>query len=93
LNHNKKNNSGCKRYDVVMKFKIIVIKRLYNLSNDLMEYLIIARLSFKSFLGLSSGDQIAYKNTIWLFQNDLIGKNLERDYFHNFTFIYSKSAY
>ena len=27
LNHNKKSNSGCKPYDVVMMFKIIVIKR------------------------------------------------------------------
>ena len=38
LNHNKKNNAGQKPFDVVMMFKIILIKRFYNLSDEQAEY-------------------------------------------------------
>jgi len=55
LNCNKKSNAGCKPYDVVMMFKIILLKRFYNLSDEQAEYQINDRLSFKDFLGLSSG--------------------------------------
>ena len=52
LNHNKKSNAGCKPDDVVMMFKIILLKRFYNLSDEQAEYQINDRLSFK----LSSGE-------------------------------------
>ena len=71
LNQNKKNNAGCKRFDVVMMFKIILLKRLYHLSDRQAEYQIHDRLSFKEFLGLSSGDRIPNTNTIRTFQNKL----------------------
>ena len=58
LNHDKKSNAGCKPYDVVMMFKIILLKRFYNLSDEQAEYQITDRLSFKEFLGLSSGDRV-----------------------------------
>ena len=31
LNHDRKSNAGSKRYDVVMMFKIILLKRFYNM--------------------------------------------------------------
>ncbi len=38
LNTNKKSTAGCKPYDVVMMFKIILLKRFYNLSDEQTEY-------------------------------------------------------
>src|SRR5215469_15633310 len=81
LNHEKKNNSGQKPYDVVMMFKIILLKRFYNLSDEQTEYQINDRLSFKEFLGLRSGDKVPDSRTIWVFQDNLIQKNLEEKLF------------
>ena len=84
LNHNKKSNAGCKPHDVVLMFKIILLKRFYNLSDEQAEYQINDRLSFKEFLGLSSGDRVPDARTIWLFQDNLIQKNLEATFFEHF---------
>jgi len=81
LNHEKKSNVGQKPYDVVMMFKIILLKRFYNLSDEQAEYQINDRLSFKEFLGLKSGDKVPDSRTIWLFQENLIQKNLEEKLF------------
>ena len=37
LNREKKSNAGQKPYDVVMMFKIILLKRFYNLSDEQAE--------------------------------------------------------
>ena len=84
LNHDKKSNAGSKRYDVVMMFKIILLKRFYNLSDEQAAYQINDRLSFKDFLGLSSGDRVPDARSIWLFQDTLIRKNLEEALFKQF---------
>jgi IS5 family transposase len=84
LNHEKKSNAGQKPYDVVMMFKIILLKRFYNLSDEQTEYQINDRLSFKEFLGLSSGDRVPDSRTIWLFQENLIQNNLEEKLFELF---------
>src|SRR5574344_1960497 len=47
LNTNKKSTAGCKPYDVVMMFKIILLKRFYNLSDEQTEYQRNDRLSFR----------------------------------------------
>lgn len=56
-NKAKKNNAGAKPYDVVMMFKVMVIKHYYNLSDHQVQYQITDRQSFKDFLGLASGDK------------------------------------
>jgi len=84
LNHDKKSNAGCKPHDVVMMFKILLLKRFYNLSDEQAEYQINDRLSFKEFLGLLSGDRVPDARTIWLFQDNLIQKNLEATLFEQF---------
>jgi IS5 family transposase len=84
LNHDKKSNAGSRPYDVVMMFKIILLKRFYNLSDEQAEYQINDRLSFKEFLGLQSGDRVPDSRTIWLFQENLIQKNLEEKIFDQF---------
>ena len=84
LNQDKKSNAGNKPYDVVMMFKILLLKRFYNLSDEQCEYQINDRLSFREFLGLSSGDRVPDARTIWLFQDKLIGKHLEEKLFDRF---------
>jgi len=77
LNHDKKSKAGCRPFDVVMMFKIILIKRVFNLSDKQTEYQIYDRLSFKEFLGLSSGDRVPNANTIRFFRKKLKDKDLE----------------
>jgi IS5 family transposase len=67
-----------------MMFKIILLKRFYNLRDEQAEYQITDRLSSIDFLGLSDGDRIPDARTIWLFRNNLIQKNLEETLFEQF---------
>jgi hypothetical protein len=66
-----KSNAGAKRYDVVMMFKLMVLQRYYNLSNEQTEYQIVDRTSFRRFLGLAEGDRVPDARTIWLFRERL----------------------
>ena len=84
LNQDKKSTAGNKPYDVVLMFKIILLKRFYNLSDEQAEYQINDRLSFREFLGLSSGDRVPDARTIWLFQDNLIKRQLEEKLFDCF---------
>src|SRR6267378_455539 len=48
----RKSNAGRKPYDTILKFKIVVLQSLHNLSDEQTEYLIRDRLSFMRFLDL-----------------------------------------
>ena len=84
LRENRKSAAGCKPYDVVMMFKILLLKRFYNLSDEQAEYQINDRLSFKEFLGLSGGDRVPDSRSIWLFQDKLIRQKLDEKLFSKF---------
>ena len=84
LTKNKKNNSGAKPYDPVLLFKILILQRIYNLSDEATEYQIIDRLSFKNFLGLASDDKVPDQNTIWSFREKLGEKDTVSDLFNGF---------
>ena len=49
----EKGIGGRPPFDYVMMFKIMVLQRYYNLSDEQMQYQILDRLSFMRFLGLS----------------------------------------
>lgn len=59
-------------YDYVMMFKILVLQRLYNLSDSQMQYQIMDRLSFMRFLGLNLDDKVPDEKTIWHFREQLV---------------------
>ena len=42
----RKSNAGRKPYDTILKFKIVVLQSLHNLSDEQTEYLIRDRISF-----------------------------------------------
>lgn len=72
---------GRPSYDVVMMFKILVLQRLYNLSDDQTEYQINDRRSFMRFLGLELCDPVPDAKTIWKFRNDLAQTNAMEESF------------
>ena len=43
---------GRPAYDYILMFKILILQRYYNVSDDGIEYAILDRLSFMRFLGL-----------------------------------------
>jgi len=68
---------GRPRHDVVMMFKVLVVQRYYNLSDEQTELQIADRLSFQQFVGLTLADKVPDEKTIWLFRNE-IGKGIRR---------------
>ena len=63
-------------YDVILMFKLLVVQRLYNLSDDALEYQVTDRLSFQRFLGLSFAGSVPDSKTIWLFRERLQQQDL-----------------
>jgi len=59
-------------YERLMMFKILVLQRIYNISDDQTEYQINDRMSFQRFLKLSLSDKIPDAKTIWLFRETLM---------------------
>src|SRR5262249_38516856 len=64
----RRSNAGRKPYDAIMKFKIMLLQSLNNLSDEKTEYLIRDRMSFIRFLGLELEDPVPDATTIWLFR-------------------------
>ena len=63
-------------FDKLMMFKIIILQRYYNLSDEQTEFQIKDRLSFMQFLGLQIGDTIPDQKTIWHFKKHKLSKRL-----------------
>lgn len=49
--------------------RIQVLKRLYNLSDEQMEYQLLDRMSYKRFCGLAQATNIPDRTTVWMFEN------------------------
>jgi len=77
-------NAGRKSFDVLLMFKILILKNLHNLSDEETERQIRDRLSFRDFLGLSFSDIVPDAKTIWLFGEQLKDLGLERMLFDRF---------
>ena len=80
-----KGAGGRPPFDHIMMFKILVLQRVYNLSDDQTEYQINDRISFMRFLGLSISDRIPDAKTIWLFRDTLVKANVIKKLFDKFT--------
>jgi IS5 family transposase len=71
-------------YDYVLMFKILILQRYYNLSDDQTEYQINDRMSFMRFLNLTIADDIPDSKTVWLFREQLINLELVEPLFRLF---------
>jgi len=90
LTKEAKGKGGRPPYDYVLMFKILILQRYYNLSDDQAEYQINDRISFMRFLDLTISDDVPDSKTIWSFTErltdidlipalfDLFGKELAR---------------
>jgi len=79
-----KGKGGRPPYDYVLLFKILILQRYYNLSDDQIEYQINDRMSFMRFLDLSIADDIPDSKTIWKFREQLIDLGIILDLFQLF---------
>ena len=80
-----KSKAGRPPFDYVMMFKILVLQRFYNISDDQTEYMINDRMSFQRFLGLTLADKVPDAKTIWAFRETLAQKNKMRNLFKKFS--------
>ncbi len=80
----RKSNAGRKPYDAILKFKILVLQSLHNLSDEQTEFLIRDRLSFMRFLDLGLEDAVPDATTIWLFREALVEAGLIDKLFESF---------
>jgi IS5 family transposase len=65
----KKNPKGGRpRLDPLKMFKVLILQKMYNLSDHAVEFQIADRMSFQRFIGISSIKEIPDEKTIWLFR-------------------------
>lgn len=79
-----KGPGGRPPYDYVLMFKILILQRYYNLSDEQVEYQINDRMSFMRFLDLTIADDIPGSRTVWLFREQLIDLGLVEKLFDLF---------
>jgi IS5 family transposase len=79
-----KGPGGRPPFDYVMMFKILILQKLYNIADDMTEYLIKDRLSFQRFLGLSLCGTVPDAKTIWHFREELNKANVLDKIFNRF---------
>lgn len=75
---------GAKPYDPVLMFKILILQRLYKLSDQQAEYQITDRMSFTRFLGLRIGERIPDYSTVWRFREALTEAGVMKRLFDDF---------
>lgn len=76
-----KGPGGRPPYDYVLMFKILILQRYYNLSDDQVEYQINDRMSFMRFLDLTIADDIPDSRTVWAFREQLVDLGLVEQLF------------
>jgi len=80
----RKSNAGRPAFDALLMFKVLVLKAMYNLSDDQTELQIRDRISFRDFLGLTFADIVPDAKTIWAFAEQLKHLELEQALFDRF---------
>jgi IS5 family transposase len=85
LQKEPKGPGGRPPFDYVMMFKMLILQRLYNISDAQAEYQIKDRLSFMRFLGLALCDTVPDEKTIWEYREHLAQANILDTIFYRFT--------
>ena len=84
LTKEAKGKGGRPPYDYVMMFKVLILQRFYNISDDQVEYQINDRMSFMRFLNLTIADDVPDSKTVWHFRERLIDLDLIEPLFNLF---------
>jgi IS5 family transposase len=80
----RKSAAGRKPFDRVMLFKMLVLQRMNNLSDEQLEYQVGDRLSFMRFLGLDMAGVVPDAKTMWVFREELKENHLMARLFARF---------
>jgi IS5 family transposase len=81
----RKSEAGRKPIDVLLLFKMLVLQKLYSISDEELEYQVNDRLSFMQFLGLGLEDSVPDAKTVWLFREQLRQHELVEALFAQFS--------
>jgi len=73
-------------------FKILILQRLNNLSDQQTKFLINDRASFQRFLGLRLGSTVPDFSTVWLFREALTKADVIKPLFDTFGEILEKQG-
>ena len=79
-----KGPGGRPPYDYLLMFKILILQRLYHISDAQAEYQIKDRLSFMRFLGLKLSEDVPDNTTIWYFREQLVKAGIMGSLFKRF---------
>ncbi|MCP4141933.1 MAG: transposase [Chloroflexi bacterium] len=71
-----KSKGECPPFGRLLMFGALLIRSLYNLSDNQLEYQIIDRASFKCCLGLKKSNKVPDSKIFWNFCEQLINKNV-----------------
>src|SRR5208283_1881306 len=93
LKKEAKGPGGREPFDYVMMFKILILQRYYNLSDDQMEFQILDRMTFMRFLDLELSDKVPDSKTIWLFKETLTKAKVVEKLFEKFHDELEKQGY
>jgi len=93
LKKERKSNAGRLPYDYLMMFKVMILQRMYNLSDAQMQFQILDRYSFKRFLNISDENKIPDEKTIWLFRETLTNTGVIERLFNKFNIFLEEVGY
>ncbi len=79
-----KGPGGRPPYDSILKFKMLILQRLYNISDEQLEFQVNDRLSFMKFLDLTIADDVPDCNTIRYFRDSLTERGIIERLFRAF---------
>jgi IS5 family transposase len=67
----RKSSAGRKPTCRILMFKLLILQRLHNLSDERLQYQVTDRLSFMRFLGLDLAADVPDARTVWAFRESL----------------------
>lgn len=73
---------GRPAYDAVLMFKILVLREMYALSDEQVEFQVADRLSFQRFLGIGIEHAVPDYTAVWRFREKLKGGVMEDLFAH-----------
>jgi IS5 family transposase len=92
LKHEPKGPGGRPAFDELMKFKMLILGRIYNLSDAELEFQVEDRTSFRDFLGLRAGDKVPDEKTIWEYREKLTKAGAMKKLFGRFDAVLHHNA-
>lgn len=89
----RKSKAGRKAIDPVVMFKLLILQRLYGISDEALEYQVNDRLSFMRFIDLGLEDKVPDATTVWLFRQKLVEQKLAAELFEKFESYLQRQGY